>query len=280
MTSSTPESHSSAVVTEIPETGIRRIVLNRPDRLNTMNEALLVGLHRELQAASADSSCRVVVLTGAGRAFCAGADLTERGEPAINPLSGEPRSRVRTTFDRQHLIASLITEMRAMPQPIVVAVNGAATGGGIALVLGSDVRLAGRSARFGVAFIRAGFSACDIGTSWLLPRVVGVARAQELMLTGRVFDVDEAERIGLVVEVHDDDALAEAALAKARQIMLNGPWQVALTKQGMWSALEMPALATAIEYENRQQILTSMTKDGAESRAAFFEKRPPRYVND
>ena len=280
MTSSTPESHSSAVVTEFPEAGIRRIVLNRPDRLNTMNEALLVGLHRELQAASADSSCRVVVLTGAGRAFCAGADLTERGEPAINPLSGETRSRVRTTFDRQHLIASLITEMRAMPQPIVVAVNGAATGGGIALVLGSDVRLAGRSARFGVAFIRAGFSACDIGTSWLLPRVVGVARAQELMLTGRVFDVDEAERIGLVVEVHDDDALAEAALAKARQIMLNGPWQVALTKQGMWSALEMPALATAIEYENRQQILTSMTKDGAESRAAFFEKRPPRYVND
>jgi enoyl-CoA hydratase len=130
-----------------------------------------------------------------------------------------------------------------------------------------------------VAFIRAGYSACDIGTSWLLPRIVGAARAQELMLTGRIFDVDEAHRIGLVVAVHDDAELIDAALNKAAEIMLNGPWQVALTKEAMWTALEIPGMQAAIDLENRQQVLVSMTKDARESREAFLEKRPPRYTN-
>jgi enoyl-CoA hydratase len=137
--------------------------------------------------------------------------------------------------------------------------------------------LAAESARFNAAFIRIGLSACDIGTSWLLPRLVGAARAQELMLTGRIFDSAEAARIGLVVEVVPGEALLEAAYAKADEIMLNTPLGVALTKEGMWSALEIPGLQAAIDLENRQQIMASFSSDAAEARAARAEKRAPDY---
>ena len=168
--------------------------------------------------------------------------------------------------------------LRSLPQPVIAAVNGPAAGGGFALVLGSDIRLASRSARFNAAFIRIGLSACDIGTSWVLPRLVGAARAQELMLTGRVFDAEEAYRIGLVVEVVDNDALMELAYLKAKQIMLNSPFGVALTKEGMWAALEIPGMQAAIDLENRQQIMASATADHREAMRAFLEKRPPNYV--
>ena len=162
---------------------------------------------------------------------------------------------------------------------MIAAVNGPAAGGGFAFVLGSDIRIAARSAKFNAAFIRIGLSACDIGTSWLLPRIVGVARAQELMLTGRIFDAEEAYRIGLVVDVVDDDALLDTALAKAEEIMRNTPFGVALTKEGMWSSLEIPGMQQAIDLENRQQIMASATSDHREAMQAFLEKRPPKYTN-
>jgi enoyl-CoA hydratase len=169
--------------------------------------------------------------------------------------------------------------MRSIPQPVISAVNGAAAGGGLALVLGSDIRIGAESSKFNVAFIRVGFSACDIGTSWLLPRIVGVARAQEMMLTGRVIDSAEAYRIGLIVDRVADDDLEKVALAKAEQIMLNTPFGVALTKEAMWTALEIPAMQSAIDLENRQQIMASRTDDAREAMMAFMEKRPPNYQN-
>jgi enoyl-CoA hydratase len=177
----------------------------------------------------------------------------------------------------QKHIASLIPHLRSLPQPVIAAVNGPAAGGGFALVLGSDIRLAARSARFNAAFIRIGLSACDIGTSWLLPRLVGAARAHELMLTGRIFDADEAARIGLVLDTVDDDDLLAAAYAKAGEIMANAPMGVAMTKEGMWSALEIPGMQAAIDLENRQQIMISATADHLEAMAAFLERRPPNY---
>jgi len=173
----------------------------------------------------------------------------------------------------------LATHMRSIPQPIIAAVNGAAAGGGLALVLASDVRLGAESSKFNVAFVRIGFSACDIGTSWLLPRIVGVARAQELMLTGRVFDAAEAYRIGLLVDVVPDDSLLDAALSKAEEIARNSPFGVSLTKEAMWTALEIPGMQAAIDLENRQQILASHTDDAREAMMAFVEKRPPRFEN-
>ncbi len=263
------------VVVDVPRPGVTRITLNRPDKLNAMTTELVQQLHRALDDVAVDPSCRVVVLTGAGRGFCAGLDLRGYGEAPDSEGFGRPQAG----FAVQRHIARLIPHLRSLPQPVIAAVNGPAAGGGFALVLGSDIRIAATTARFNAAFIRIGLSACDIGTSWLLPRLVGAARAHELMLTGRIFDAPEAERIGLVTEVVPDDALLEAAYAKADQIMLNTPFGVALTKEGMWSALEIPGQQAAIDLENRQQIMASFSEDASEAMRAFLEKRPPSYQN-
>ncbi len=263
------------VLVDNPREGITRITLNRPEKLNAMTTELVQGLHAALDAAAIDSSCRVVVLTGAGRGFCAGLDLGGYGSAPNTKGLGRPQAG----FAVQRHIASLIPHLRSLPQPVITAINGPAAGGGFALVLGSDIRIAAASARFNAAFIRIGLSACDIGTSWLLPRLVGAARAQELMLTGRIFDAAEAARIGLVVDAVADDTLMDVAYAKADEIMRNTPFGVALTKEGMWSALEIPGMQAAIDLENRQQIMASFTADHTEAMKAFLEKRPPRYEN-
>jgi enoyl-CoA hydratase len=214
-----------------------------------------------------------VILTGAGRGFCAGLDLGGYGEAPGYEWKGS----VERGFAIQKHIASLIPRLRSLPQPVIAAVNGPAAGGGFALVLGSDIRIAATTARFNAAFIRIGLSACDIGTSWLLPRLIGAARAQELMLTGRLFDAEEALRIGLLVDVVPNEVLLDAALAKAEEIRLNTPLGVALTKEGMWSALEIPGLQAAIDLENRQQIMASFSDDAREMRRAKSEGRPPHF---
>lgn len=253
--------------------GITQITLNRPSKLNAMTSELVELLHDAFTAVGRDRDCRVVILTGAGRGFCAGLDLGGYGEAPGFAWN----SAMEKSFAVQKHIASLIPKMRSIPQPIISAVNGPASGGGFALVLGSDVRICAESAKFNAAFIRIGLSACDIGTSWLLPRLVGAARAQELMLTGRLFDAQEALRIGLVVDSVPDDALMDTAVAKASEIMLNTPIGVALTKEGMWSALEIPGLQAAIDLENRQQIMASFADDVRETRRAKSEGRAPKY---
>lgn len=258
-----------------PAAGVAQLTLNRPEKLNAMTTELVEGLHEHLDAVAIDPTVRVVVLTGAGRGFCAGLDLGGYGKAPNTEAMG----RTQGGFAVQKHIAALIPHLRSLPQPVIAAVNGPAAGGGFALVLGSDVRLAARSAKFGASFIRIGLSACDIGTSWVLPRLIGASRAQELMLTGRVFDADEAYRIGLVIDLVDDEALLDTALAKAAQIMLNSPFGVALTKEGMWSALEIPGMQAAIDLENRQQIMASATADHIEGMQAFLERRPPSYHN-
>lgn len=263
----------SVVELSSPRAGVTQITLDRPERLNAMTAELVGELHDALDAVAADRDCRVVVLTGAGRGFCAGLDLGGYGTTPGTDGAG----RIPAGFATQRHIASLIPHLRSLPQPVIAAVNGPASGGGFALVLGSDIRLAARSARFNAAFVRIGLSACDIGTSWLLPRVVGAARAQELMLTGRIIDADEALRIGLVVDVVDDDALLDRALTSADQVMANAPLGVAFTKEGMWTALEIPGLQAAIDLENRQQILLSQTEDHREALMSFVEKRAPEF---
>ncbi len=257
-----------------PRQGIALLALNRPSKLNAMTSQMVEELHDALTAISRNRDVRVVVLTGSGRGFCAGLDLGGYGTaPGF-----EWHGTVEQGFAVQKHIASLIPRMRSLPQPIIAAVNGPASGGGFALVLGSDIRICAETARFNAAFIRIGLSACDIGTSWLLPRLVGAARAQELMLTGRLFDAQEALRIGLVIDVVPNELLLEAAYAKAEEVMLNTPLGVALTKEGMWSALEIPGLQAAIDMENRQQILASFSDDARETRRAKSEGRPPTFT--
>ena len=213
----------------------------------------------------------MVVLTGAGRGFCAGLDLHGYGGTRVRPR------RAEAGFATQKEIASLVPRLRSLPQPVIAAVNGPAAGGGLALALASDVRLAAASARFNVAFVRLGLSGCDIGVSWLLPRLLGASRAWELMLTGRIIDAAEADRIGLVLRTVPDDRLLDEALATARLIAANSPWGVRMTKEVMWSQLEVGSLQAGIDLENRTQILSSFTGDMREAVAAFLEKRPPRF---
>ncbi|GAC1588149.1 MAG: enoyl-CoA hydratase-related protein [Acidimicrobiales bacterium] len=267
------DSAAAEVLVDQPATGVTRITLNRPDKLNAMTASLVQALHDSLEEVAADRSCRVVILTGAGRGFCAGLDLNGYG---VLPGS-KGRGAVQAGFATQQHIAGLIPHLRRLPQPVIAAVNGPAAGGGFALVLGSDIRIAGFSARFNAAFVRIGLSACDIGTSWLLPRLVGAGRAHELMLTGRIFDATEAAAIGLVLEVVPDDALMDRALEEAELIMCNSPMGVHMTKEVMWSALEIPGQQAAIDLENRTQIMVSQTADHVEALRAFRERRAPAY---
>jgi enoyl-CoA hydratase len=258
-----------------PTPGVVLLTLNRPERLNAMSHELVADLHLVLEAVGTDRSCRVVVLTGAGRGFCAGLDLKGAGEaPGTKDLG-----RAQAGLAAQQHIATLVSRMRGLPQPIVAAVNGPAAGGGLALALACDVRIAASSARFNVAFVRIGLSGCDIGVSWLLPRLIGASRAWELMLTGRMVESDEAERIGLVVRVVPDGEVVDAALQTAELIAGNSPFGVQMTKEVMWSNLETGSLQAAIDLENRTQILTTFTDDMREALAAFLEKRPPTFDN-
>jgi enoyl-CoA hydratase len=259
-----------------PLDGVLLVTLNRPDCLNAMNAQLVEELRAVLDTIRRDPSCRIVILTGAGRGFCSGFDLTGYGEvPDIEPMAGA----AQRAMAMQTHIAGLIPALRALRQPVIAAVNGPAVGGGLALVLGSDVRVAAVSATFGIGFVRIGLTGCDVSTSWTLPKLVGVGRAHELMLTGRVFGAEEALRYGLVVDVVELDALLGRVLDTAGQIMANSPAGVALTKEVMWSALEIPGQRAAMDLENRTQVLLLQTADHTEARLAFLERRDPMFEN-
>jgi enoyl-CoA hydratase len=267
---------SDAVVVETVGEGVTQLTLNRPDRLNAMNHALISELHAAFDALAEDRACRVIVLTGAGRGFCAGLDLTE----GASPPSSKGLGRAQAGMAVQKMIAGLVPKMRAMPQPIVAAVNGAASGGGLALALASDVRIAAPTARFNVAFVRIGLSGCDIGVSWLLPRLIGASRAFELLLTGRFVDAAEADRIGLVSRVSAEGQVVALALETAELIVANSPFGVRMTKEVMWSQLEIGSLQAGIDLENRTQVLSSFTGDLTEAMQAFVEKRPAKFTDE
>ena len=179
---------------------------------------------------------------------------------------------------QQH-IAALVPRLRALPQPVIAAVHGAASGGGFALALASDVRICAEDARFNAAFVRVGLSGCDIGVSWLLPRVIGAARAFELLLTGRFLDAVEAERIGLASRVVPGGELIAEADALAEAITVNSPYGVRMTKKVMWSQLETASMLAGLALEDATQVSAAMTADHAEAVAAFAEHRLPHFGN-
>jgi len=266
---------TSLLLVDEPATHVRQLTLNRPDQLNAMTAELCEELHEELRRIATDRSCRVVILTGAGRGFCAGLDLHGYGAAPQNDGSDEPRDRLA---NQEHM-SRLILELRALPQPVIAAVNGPAAGFGLALALGCDIRFAADPAVFRAAFINIGVSNCDMGTSWLLPRLIGASRSHELMLTGRRVDAEEAQRIGLVAEVVGEARLLERTLQAAQQIASLAPWGVRLTKRGIWTALEIPSEQAAIEFEDRQQIMATYAQAVPEALAAFLEKRPAEFAD-
>src|SRR5579862_7063408 len=202
-----PDPMTGTVLVDHPEPHITTLTLNRAHRLNALDYELTTDLHDALDTVAADADCKVVVLTGSGRGFCAGLDLKDFGRP---PGPGEhPRSPVGV--GGQEFMANLTVHLRQTPQVVVAAVNGPAYGGGLSLACATDIRIAGQSARFCSAFIRTGLTGTDIGITYLLPRLIGAARAFDLILTGRDIDAAEAERMGLVSRVIPDEALLDAA---------------------------------------------------------------------
>jgi enoyl-CoA hydratase len=236
---------------EIEQSGehVRTIRLNRPERLNALTFELTAQLHDALDAVAADDTCKVVVLTGAGRGFCAGLDLRDFGTP---PEVGEHPWRTARTSG-QAFMSSLTQHLNETPQMVVAAVNGPAYGGGLALAAACDLRVAAESAAFCAAFIKTGLTATDIGLSWFLPRLLGASRAFDLMVTGRTVDAAEAERLGLVSRVLPDDGFEAAALEIAESVAGYTSYGLRATKEVMWANLDAPSLAAALALENRNQ---------------------------
>jgi enoyl-CoA hydratase/carnithine racemase len=244
------------------------VTLNRPDSLNALNRQMVDDLLDYTQSLYWDKSVRVVVLQGAGRAFCAGLDLKERDNSPRSPTNG---------LTSQRRISEIVMRMRRAPQPFISLVQGAACGGGFALALASDIRIAGQSARMNAAFIRIGLSACDIGVSYFLPRLVGVSVASELMLTGRFINAERALRVGLVSDVVADDKLAEAAQVYLKDMLTTSPLGLRMTKECLNMSVDAGSLEAAIAMEDRNQILCAQTQDFPEGIRAFLEKRDPNY---
>lgn len=263
----------TAVRLDRPEPGIARLTFCRPERMNTADIGFIAEAKEALAEVDADLDVRTLVLTGEGRAFCAGLDLTGYGDDGLVEAQGT----VPRAMARQKEIADLVARIRGLRVPVIAAVNGATAGVGLSMLCASDIRYAVPGANFAVGYIRAGFSACDMGLSWLLPRIIGAARAQELMLTGRRFTSAEALDAGLLADVVPAERLLDRALETARQIMRNAPISVEFTKEGLWKALEIPSFEAAVEFENRQQVYTAMTDDRQEATASFLEKREPHY---
>ena len=248
--------------------GVATVTLNRPDALNAltvpMKEALLAALRR----LEREKAVRAVILTGAGRAFCAGQDLRERLEPDAAPLGVEVRERYNP----------IIRAMRGMPKPIVGAINGVAAGAGASLAMACDIRVASEAASFALAFGRVALVP-DSGATWFLPRLVGAARAAELALLNDSVGADDALRLGLVGRVVAADQLDTEAKVIAARLADGAPRAIALTKRALNAAWDHD-LDAALEYEAHLQDLAGRTKDHAEGMAAFMDKRPPRFSGE
>lgn len=245
------------------------LTLNRPDRLNALDDAMVSELATYFGDLAIDRDCRIVVMQGAGRGYCAGLDLQAR------------RNGEMDTIDRlrhQRSIAEIVMRMRYAPQPIVSLVHGPACGGGFAMALASDIRIAGTSARMNAAFIRIGLSACDIGVSYFLPRLVGASVAAEFMLTGDFITAERALQTGLVSRVVPDDQMEAAAAPIVEQMLTTAPLGLRLTKECLRMSLDAPSLEAAIAMEDRNQILAATSPDFGEGIRAFFEKRRPDYT--
>jgi enoyl-CoA hydratase len=254
------------------------VTLNRPERLNTLNVRMIEELGDYFGRLATNHAVRIVVLRGAGNAYCAGLDLrnSEGPDKAYDPVPAGPAEMLRL----QRRISEIIIRMRRAPQPIVSLVQGAACGGGFALALASDIRIAGESMRMNAAFIRIGLSACDVGVSYFLPRLVGVSIASELMMTGRFIKAQRALAVGLVSEVVPDTQLEQAAASYLDDMLSTSPLGLRLTKDCLNHSINAPGLEAAIAMEDRNQVLCLYGDDFKEGVAAFVEKRPPRYTGN
>jgi enoyl-CoA hydratase/carnithine racemase len=264
---STAPAYETLEVSE-PVHGVVTVTLNRPDQLNAMTRTMFEELELIARTLDRDGRCRVVLLTGSGRAFCAGYDLGDAGDLASLGAIG--------MLDLQERAARALLAIRSLRVPVVASIGGAAAGGGLALALAADIRIGGPRARFNAAFVRIGLSAGDLGTSWLLTRLIGPARTSEICFTGRVVEAHEAFGIGLLNEIADEPDLRARELAE--EISGNASGGVQMSKKALRANLEVSSYAAAVELENRGQALLTQTDDVSEAIAAMRERRSPNFT--
>jgi enoyl-CoA hydratase len=251
----------STLTVERPSDGVALVRLNRPERLNAINEVLLGELKEACADFAADRDVRAVVLTGAGRGFCAGIDMRDFG-PSMLDATDPAIDRLRF----QEMMATLPQAIRALPQPVIAAVNGPAVGGGLALCLAADIRICAASASFGNAAVLIGLSGAEMGMSYYLPRIVGLSVAADWMFTGRTVAAEEAYRRGLVSELTADAQLLERAVEIASQVAANSALGVQMTKRALQVNTDAPDLFSALEVENRNQVIAHATEEAAAAR--------------
>jgi enoyl-CoA hydratase len=250
--------------------GVKLLTLDRPDRLNAVNWTMVEELEETFRALKSANDVRAVVVTGEGRAFCAGLDIKD-------PRSFDQENTVHA-YDLQEMFGRMCGAFGEILQPVIAAVNGVASGAGFVFALAADMRIAVPEARFNMANVRIGFSGCDLGSSYWLPRYVGLGVASELLMTGRFIGAEEAERRGIVNRVVEPEGLLDASIELAAEIARNSPFAVRMTKQVLRDNVDAPSLRSAIELENRTQILCTRTNDFEEALAAFQEKREPKFT--
>ena len=257
-----------------PHQHVAVVTLDRPEVLNALSIDLAVELHDTLVATGDDNSVRVLVLTGAGRAFCSGLDLEDYGTaPGIDGLQvGQIAQRSMRIYSR------LISTLRGLRQPVIAAVNGPAYGGGMCLAMGCDLRFASGDATFNATGIVNGLTSTEMAAAWLLPRQIGATHANDLLLTGRVVEAPEALRLGLVSRLADD--VVAAAVEAATAMGSFSPYGLAMTKDVIWANLEISSLAAAIELEDRNQLMLGFTDNLPEAIRAFGGRRPPVYTDE
>jgi enoyl-CoA hydratase len=264
------------VLIDHPADHVARLTLNRPERLNAMSIDLVIELWDALDTVAEENDSWVVVLTGAGNAFCSGLDLKDYG--IIPNIDGLQVGRIAQRSMRYY--SRLIPKMRGIPQPILAAINGPAFGGGMCLSLGADVRIASESAVFNATGIVNGLSSTEMGISFLLPRLIGAAHSNDLLLTGRRLDAEEALRMGLVSRVLPDHEVRDAAVAVAAEMCRFSPYGLAMTKETLWANLEVASLQAAIELEDRNQLMMGFTNNLPEAIRAFDQGRQPVYTDE
>jgi 2-(1,2-epoxy-1,2-dihydrophenyl)acetyl-CoA isomerase len=254
---------------ETIEDGVATLIFNRPERMNALSTPIMEGLLHGLPRLAGDPGVRVIVLTGAGRAFCAGGDVKSMAEGGEERSAAEATARLRSRMEVSRILHEL-------PKPTIAMINGPAAGAGLAFALACDLRIASASARLVTAFVKVGFSG-DFGGSFFLTRLVGTAKARELYFTGRPVDAQEALSLGLVNRVVPDDQLADATMELARSLAQGPQIALSLMKRNL-NCAESSGLAELLDLEAANQVLTGRTEDHREAAKAFVEKRAPMFI--
>lgn len=251
--------------------GLEIVTLNRPEQLNAVSPELARELQDYFRGLADRLAIRVVVLRGAGRVFCAGAEL------GSDAFAQDGPGRNQRQLAMQRLYSGIIRAMRACPQPIIALVHGAACGAGFSLALAADVRIAAEDARLNAAYLRVGLGGCDMGSGYLLPRLVGLSVASELLMTGNFIAAPRALATGLVSSVVANDALLDAGLAMAGDMLRASPMGLRMTKETLGLTVDAPSLEAALTLEDRQQCMLISTADHETAVEAFKARTTPEY---